>query len=113
MNRTLAILLVAFVCVGCSLHNPHVADLHRDPTRYLDKEISLSGVVTSAWGLPLVPFKLYKVDDGTGEVTVLSQNMRTPSRGTRVRVRGRVSEVAVLGGQALGLHIRETSVHVQ
>ena len=50
---------------------------------------------------------VYKVDDGTGEVTVLSQGSRTPTRGARVHVKGKVNEVAVFGGQALGLHLRE------
>ena len=56
--------------------------------------------VTSSWGVPLVPFKLYKVDDGTGEVTVVANNGRTPSKGSRVRVKGRVSDVATFGGQS-------------
>ena len=56
--------------------------------------------MTSSWGVPLVPFKLYKVDDGTGEVTVLSQSGRTPTEGAHVRVTGRVNDVATFGGQA-------------
>ena len=65
-------------------------------------------MVTSSWGVPLVPFKLYKVDDGTGEVTVVAQDGRVPSKGAHVRVKGRVSDVATFGGQALGLHIQQT-----
>ena len=57
--------------------------------------------------MPLVPFKLYKVDDGTGEMTVLAQDGRVPSKGARVRVKGRVSDVATLGGQSLGLHLEQ------
>jgi hypothetical protein len=53
------------------------------------------------------------VDDGTGEVVVLSQNSRMPARGEHVRVRGRVDDVAVLGGQAVGLHLREESLYVK
>jgi hypothetical protein len=75
--------------------------------------VSINGVVTTSWGLPLLPFKVYKVDDGSGEVTVVSQSLRTPARGERVRVRGRVDEVAVLGGQALGLHLREEQLSVR
>ena len=97
----------------CALRNPHIADLQRNPGRYQDRTVSIDGVVTSSWGMPLVPFRLYKVDDGTGEVTVLSQGTRTPTRGARVRVKGRVNEVAVFGGQALGLHLREEDLDVQ
>lgn len=60
-----------------------------------------------------MPFRFYKVDDGTGEVTVLSQSSRMPARGERVRVKGRVQDVAMLGGRAVGLHIREEDLYVK
>jgi hypothetical protein len=60
-----------------------------------------------------VPFRFYKVDDGTGQVTVLSQNTRMPANGERVRVRGRVGDVAMFGGRALGLHLREEDLYVR
>jgi len=44
---------------------------------------------------------------------VLSESSRMPARGERVRVKGRVGDVAVLGGQALGLHLREESLYVR
>jgi hypothetical protein len=46
-------------------------------------------------------------------VTVLSQGSRMPTRGARVRVRGRVNEFGVFGGQALGLHLREQQLYVK
>ena len=97
---------------GCALgvRNAQVADLKYNPGRYYDKTVAIDGVVTSAWGVPLMPFKLYKVDDGTGEVTVLAQDGRTPTRGSRVRVKGKVGEMATFGGQSLGLHLRQTDL---
>ena len=106
---------LALTLTGCavSLRNPDIADLQRHPGRYQDHTVSVSGVVTSSWGLPMVPFRLYKVDDGTGEVTVVSQSTRMPARGERVRVKGRVDDVAVLGGRALGLHLKEEALYVK
>ncbi len=100
---------------GCalSLRNPNIADLKNHPGRYQDRTVSVSGVVTSSWGLPLVPFRFYKVDDGTGEVTVLSDGLRMPAQGEHVRVRGRVQEVAILGGRPLGLHLKEEDLYVK
>ena len=97
---------------GCALgvRNASVAELKYNPGRYYDKTVAIDGVVTSAWGVPLMPFKLYKVDDGTGEVTVIAQDGRTPTRGTRVRVKGKVSELATFGGQSVGLHLRQTDL---
>src|SRR5215217_5110933 len=104
----------AVLTSGCaSLGSPHISDLRNHPGRYQDHTVSVNGVVTSSWGLPLVPFRFYKVDDGTGEVTVLSQGRRMPATGEHVRVKGRVEEVAVLGGRPLGLHLRERDLYVK
>ena len=83
------------------------------PGRYQHHTVSIDGTVTTSWGIPLVPFRLYKVDDGTGEVTVVSESGRMPTRGARVRVKGRVDDVAVIGGQAVGLHLREEALYVK
>ena len=111
--RKLLIPLVAIVLVsGCALtaRRATVQELKYNPGRYQNRTVSIDGVVTSSWGLPLVPFKMYKVDDGTGEVTVLAKGGRTPTRGAHVRVRGRVNEFGTFGGSSLGLHIQETDL---
>ena len=113
--RFALVVALAASASGCamSLRNPHVSDLRDNPGRYQNHSVSIDGVVTTSWGLPLVPFRLYKVDDGTGEVTVISQGSRMPTRGARVRVKGRVNELGVLGGNAIGLHLREESLYVK
>ena len=114
--RLVSMLSLLALTSGCAmaLRSPHVADIKYNPGRYQNHTVSVNGVVTTSWGVPLAPFRMYKVDDGTGEITVLSQGLnRVPSRGEKVRVRGRVDEVAVLGGQALGLHLREESLYVK
>jgi hypothetical protein len=110
--RSTAPLLLGIMLSGCALavRRPSIAELKYNPGRYQDRTVSVDGVVTSAWNVPLVPFKLYKVSDGTGEVTVVSNNGRVPTRGAHVRVKGRVSDVATLGGQAIGLHIEQRDV---
>jgi len=109
-----AITLVGFTSAcALALRNPSISDLQSNPGRYQDRTVNIDGVVTSSWGLPLVPFRFYKVDDGTGEVTVLSQGLRTPTRGARVHVKGRVGELAVLGGTPLGLHLREEKLDIR
>ena len=96
---------------GCAMSShPKIADLKYNPGRYQNHSVTIDGVVTSSWGIPLVPFKMYKVDDGTGEVTVLSQDGRVPAKGSRVTVKGRVNEFATFGGQSVGLHIRQEHI---
>ena len=113
--RFIGVGALAVILSGCavSMRNPNISDLREHPARYQDQTVSVSGVVTSSWGLPLLPFRFYKVDDGTGEVTVLSQGSRMPASGEHVRVKGRVEEVAVLGGRPLGLHLREEDLYVK
>jgi hypothetical protein len=112
ITRLVALLALVGMFSGCALtgRRTSVAELKYNAARYQDKTVSIDGVVTGSWGLPLVPFKLYKVDDGTGEMTVVSQNGRAPNKGAHVRVKGRVSDVATLGGQSLGLHMEQRDV---
>jgi hypothetical protein len=107
--RIAVALLGAFLVTGCAARGVHVAQLKDQPGRYYNKNVSLNGVVTNSWGIPLVPFQLYSVDDGTGTITVVSHSGRAPSKGARVHVSGRVNELAAFGGQSLGLHIEETN----
>lgn len=110
VSRIAVPLAVVVLIAGCAARRPSVAELKYNPGRYYDKTVAIDGVVTSSWGFPLLPVKLYRVDDGTGEVTVLAQGGHVPPKGARVRVKGRVDDVATFGGQALGLHIRQTDL---
>src|SRR5262245_33054256 len=115
MLRTVAglvtMLALAAAVSGCALNSrPSVAELKYNPGRYQNKTVAIDGVVTSSWGVPLVPFKMYKVDDGTGEVTVVAQDGRVPTKGAHVRVKGRVNEIGTFGGQSLGLHLRQSDL---
>lgn len=106
-NAFAVALLSAFVVAGCAARGVRVAELKDQPTKYATKTVSVTGVVTSSWGVPLVPFQLYNVDDGSGEITVLSRSGRVPARGTRVQVKGKIDEFAVFGGRSVGLHLQE------
>ena len=108
MNRLLPIALAGVLLVsGCAARGVRIAELKDQPDKYDDKTVSVTGVVTSSWGIPLVPFQLYNVDDGTGEITVISRSGRSPSRGARVEVKGKINEVGVFGGRSIGLHLQE------
>jgi len=107
--RGIGALALAFALTGCATRQS-IAEIKYNPGHYQDRTVAVEGVVTSSWGVPLVPFKLYKVDDGTGEMTVVANNGRTPTKGSRVRVSGRVSDLAMFGGQSLGLHLEQKDI---
>ena len=98
-----------FLIAGCAARGVRIAELKDQPTKYNTRSVSVTGVVTNSWGIPLVPFQMYSVDDGSGEITVLSQSGRAPAKGTRVQVKGKVNELAVFGGRSVGMHIEEDS----
>lgn len=102
-----AVCLGTFVLAGCAARGVRVAELKDQPTKYATKSVSVNGVVTSSWGAPLIPFQLYNVDDGSGEITVLSRSGRAPARGTRVQVKGKLNEFGVFAGRSVGLHLQE------
>ena len=109
-TSTIALALVsALWLTGCA-SGVRIAEIKTDPGRFDDKTVAVTGTVTSSYGLPLVPFQLYNIDDGTGEIAVLSRTARSvPAKGARVQVKGKVGEVASFGSRSVGLHIEEQS----
>ena len=59
LSRFVAMVVLAVVVPGCAvaLRSPSISELQRHPGRYQDHTVSVSGVVTTSWGLPLVPFR--------------------------------------------------------
>jgi hypothetical protein len=116
MRRQLTTMLAALALVAtasaCAVRSPSIADLQYNPGRYYDRTVSVEGVVTSSWGVPLMPYRVYKVGDRTGEITVVSNASRVPPRGARVRVKGRVTEFGSFGGRSVGMHLRESDLRV-
>ena len=101
--------MIATLGAACASSGaPSIAQLKTNPGRYVDRTVTVEGVVTTSWGIPLVPFKVYRVSDASGEeLLVVSDEPRVPSKGARVRVRGEVEEFALIGGRSFGLHLKE------
>jgi hypothetical protein len=107
--------VLAVSLAGCALvlRSPRIAELKGNPGRFYNKTVAVEGVVTSSWGVPVLPYRIYRVDDGTGELTVVSSGGRIPTKGARVRVKGRVNELATFGGQAVGLHLQQQDLDIK
>jgi hypothetical protein len=102
------VLAGALLAASCGARSVRIAEIRDHPGRFDDKTIRVTGVVTSSWGLPLVPFQFYNVDDGSGEITVLSRSGRfVPSKGARIQVKGRLNQIGSFGSRTVGLHIEE------
>ena len=107
-----AVTLAAALTTACASvpGRPAIRQVQNQPGRFVDHSVTVTGTVTTSWGVPLVGFNVFRLDDGTGEITVVSTDRRVPARGARVEVKGKVQDVAVLGGRPLGLHLKEERI---
>ena len=97
------------VCVaGCAARGVRIAELKDQPGKYRHKTVSVTGVVTSSWGIPLraVP-ALQRRRRHAARSRWCRARAARPSKGARVQVKGKVNEVASFGGRSVGLHIQE------
>ena len=111
-NFVMGLIIAASALGGAcaSMGSRSISEVQTNPGKFADKTETVEGVVTTSWGIPLVPFKVYRVSDGSGEMLVISDNSRLPGKNARVRVRGEVEEFGLFGGRSFGLHIREKSI---
>lgn len=105
------IIAVAAVSGACaSMGSRSISEVKTNPGRFHDKTVTVEGVVTTSFGIPMVPYKVFRVSDGSEEILVVSDADRLPGKDARVRVRGEVKDVGVFGGRTFGLHLREKSI---
>jgi len=98
----------AILLAGCSAVK--IGRITADPSRYANRTISVQGTVTNSVGL--LGKGGYQIEDETGKIYVLSQR-GVPSRGSRVRVTGKVTPGAQVLGNSVGTVIRERSHEVR
>lgn len=109
-----ALALAATLASGCALSTRRIADIQQYPGRFEGRRVSVEGTVTSSFGGPFVPVQFYKISDGTGELTVIANDVRgVPRTGAHVRVKGRVAEIASFGNRSFGLHLRQETLSVR
>ena len=108
LGLLIAVSAVSGACA--SMGERSISEVKTNPGKFHDKTVTVEGVVTTSFGIPLVPFKVFRVSDGVEEMLVISDDSRVPTKNARVRVKGKVQEVGLFGGRSFGLHIRETSI---
>jgi hypothetical protein len=105
-----AIALTVLATAGCPPHRT-IADIERNPGRYQDKEVLISGVVRDSYGVAIPGTNIgggaYKIDDGTGSIWVLVTDGSVPSKGAEVGIKGVVGNGVNWKGRNYGLGIWE------
>src|SRR6476661_2419569 len=85
-TRTLPALLIALSLSSACFGTKHISELRARPTHYENRTVSIDGQVTRVWSIPLAPMQFYSVDDGTGNIVVVSNGSRQPRQGDHVHV---------------------------
>lgn len=88
-----------FTCMalvgGCAaLFATKIGDIQKAPGQWDGRTVTIAGKVTGTHNLLVV--KYYQVDDGTGDIAVVTQSA-LPHEGDHVRVKGRVEQAFALG----------------
>ena len=91
--------------VGCPTH-ASIADINKDPGRYANKDVSIHGTVSEAFGA--LGNGVFQIDDGTGRMWVYSQNFGIPGNGNEISVTGRVQQGFAVAGRNFGVILRQT-----
>lgn len=109
-----AIALGAVTSLACAAHS--VNQILADPSKYRDREVSVSGVVGESYSL--TDRGAYRIDDQSGQLWVVSEH-GVPRKGARVTAKGKIREGFNLGslgdriklpaGVSAGLVLMETS----
>ncbi len=88
-----------------------IADIERNPSRYYDKDVAVAGTVQNSYGvsIPIISNGsggIYKVDDGTGAIWVLTQKS-VPSKGAQLGIKGKIQNGVNYNGKNYGLVLVE------
>src|SRR5579864_913129 len=106
-KKTLALAaLFASVLLLAGCPSTKIGDIEKDPGKYMNKQVTVRGKVTSSYGV--LGMGMFQVNDGSGSIWVLSENYGVPGQGTTVDVTGQLVQTASFGGKNFSNVLRET-----
>ena len=107
-RKILAISMIAALAIllaGCPTRTS-IERINRDPGRYVGKDVTVAGHVTSSFGA--LGSGVFEIDDGTGRMWVYSQRYGVPSNGAKVAVTGQLQQGFSFGGRSFATILRES-----
>jgi len=75
----MAIVILGFSLVACEPKK--ISEINADPGRYMNKEVAVIGQVTQSIGA--LGKGIYKLDDGTGRLWLMTNSRGGPSNGAK------------------------------
>jgi len=99
LRPALLALAALVLAAGCTARAIPIRTLLDDPGRYEGKTVVISGTVQSAIGV--LGYGAYRVDDGTGTLTVVTNTGGAPREGAEVGVEGEFRAAFTLGAETV------------
>lgn len=99
------VLLMTLLLAACP-PRVSIAQINRDPGRYVDRDITIAGRVSNSFGA--MGTGVYEIDDGSGTMWVYSQGFGVPANGAKIAVTGRITQGFSFGGRSFAVILRET-----
>ena len=80
-NFVLGLMIAASALSGAcaSMGSRSISEVKTNPGKFHDKTVTVEGVVTTSFGIPLVPFKVFRVSDGSEEMPVSYTHLTLPT----------------------------------
>lgn len=107
---TLGLLLMTVALAAACPERKSIADIESNPSKYLNKEVAVAGVVKDSYGInvPMTNIRggVYKIDDGTGSIWIFTENS-VPTKGAQIGVKGKLQNGVNYNGKNYGLGIYE------
>ena len=101
------VLVLAAAVLSAACEKTNIGKILDNPDRYYDKEVGVVGTVEDSYSVPFVG-GAYKLDDGTGELWIVTKRGSTPRRGAKIGAKGRVYNGITFGGRNFGTVIEES-----
>jgi len=85
-----------------------VADIVNNPTKYDGQKVKVKGVVSEVTKIPFIEIKIYMLSDDGHQIVVTARDS-VPAANSKITVIAIVENVAIIGSESLGLHLREVN----
>lgn len=109
---TLTLALAVFAIAGCKGQQPTpIATLLNDPGQYDKQVVHVAGKVTQSIGI--LGYGGYRLDDGTGTITVATKSGGAPREGAEVGVEGEFRSGFTLGTETVAAIIESKRVAIK
>jgi len=100
-------LVIAGSVVFAACEKASIGKILDNPDKYYNKEVGITGTVEDSYSVPFVG-GAYKLDDGTGEIWVVSKRDGAPRKGAKVGAKGKVYTGFNWGGRSFGTVLEES-----